>query len=256
VNIGDLKKEKAEKIKDDKYAKLWKEIGKDHKKQSSGNSSPAPQDSGEFITDPSIYENNYTTVLSKDVTGYYQTYFRMSNFSSGGVCAPAAATNLCYYWSLRDPAKYGKLKDSVNGWQGTFNALFNLMGTSTSNGTYNSKVAPAFRAFFKRQGTVCTAIYFEGTDSGANIKSLIDSDMPCQLMVHNHTIYGDHAVLALGYKDYQYKYKSFINIKLHSIYIRIADGWSNMPTRFVWGKCRGNWDYVMVMPGVNMLFFS
>ena len=28
--------------------------------------------------------------------------------------------------------------------------------------------------------------------------------------------------------------------------IRIADGWTNSPTRFVWGKCKGSWNYVTV----------
>ena len=34
----------------------------------------------------------------------------------------------------------------------------------------------------------------------------------------------------------------------YSTYIRIADGWTNYPSRYVWGACYGTWKYVVVIP--------
>ena len=46
-------------------------------------------------------------------------YSIMEDFSSGGVCAPTAATNLCKYWYYRDTGKYIDLfKNAV--WEDVF----------------------------------------------------------------------------------------------------------------------------------------
>ncbi len=54
----------------------------------------------------------------------------------------------------------------------------------------------------------------------------------------------NHSVVALGYSQFTYS-----SIGSRSIYIRIADGWTNYPSRYVWGNCQGNWNYVSVLVG-------
>lgn len=34
----------------------------------------------------------------------------------------------------------------------------------------------------------------------------------------------------------------------YSTCIRVADGWTNYPSRYVWGACYGTWKYVVVIP--------
>ena len=58
-----------------------------------------------------------------------------------------------------------------------------------------------------------------------------------ELLMNRHYQYGNHFVLALGYK--QYTYPNYV-----SNYILIADGWKGTPDRYVWGGCSGSWYYV------------
>lgn len=83
----------------------------------------------------------------------------------------------------------------------------------------------------------------EGTHNGTDIVKEIDKDRPCHLILHNHNNYGNHSVLAVGYQ--KYTYKGFFRSK-DQIYIRIADGWDKRPGRYVWGGCKGCWNYVSI----------
>jgi hypothetical protein len=115
------------------------------------------------------------------------------------------------------------------------------MGTNADTyGTYDSSVAPAYVNFFNQRGYNCNATFHSGTNSGAAIITEINNNRPAHLMLHNHRMYGDHSVLAVGYKQYKYAIAN-------SNYIRIVDGWINSPTRFVWGGCYGTWNYVSVV---------
>ena len=49
--------------------------------------------------------------------------------------------------------------------------------------------------------------------------------------------------IKMGYE--KYTYKSFFRNK-DQIYIRIADGWDKRPERYVWGGCKGYWNYVSI----------
>jgi hypothetical protein len=247
VNIDDIKKIKKDKKTDTQYSQLWDFVSKNHLKtqQSTGGSNP-PDNSSTFITNPSLYESGYSSSSSKDCTGYNITYNVMSDFRNGGVCAPTAATNLCEYWRSRNYSKYHALEKS-SGWQGTFNSFYSLMGTSSSTGTLDSKVSPAYINYFKQVGLSCSSSFTSGTNYGNYIVSALNNDSPCHLILHGNNMYGDHSVLALGYKQYVYTY-AFGMIGKNSNYIRIEDGWISSPTRFVWAGCTGSWNYVTVNP--------
>ena len=51
--------------------------------------------------------------------------------------------------------------------------------------------------------------------------------------VVDHGTYEDHAVLALGYMEFEYKSKQKILNGRYSRYLRVADGWSSTPNRFI-----------------------
>ena len=81
-----------------------------------------------------------------------------------------------------------------------------------------------------------------GTSGGVEIMNEIDKGFPCHLILHSHKKYNDHSVFAIGYQLFYY---NDIN-KPYDIFIRIADGWTSQPNRYVWGGCYGNWNYVTV----------
>lgn len=55
-----------------------------------------------FITNPGSYESGWQTGYTFNCARYDQTYYTLSQFDGGGVCAPTAATNLCYYYYKLD----------------------------------------------------------------------------------------------------------------------------------------------------------
>lgn len=244
VDINELKKIKPKKNEDTQYAGMWKILSKNHLKQTIGGSTP-PDNSTTFITDPSKYESGYSSSSSKDVTGYNILYLTTSDLGDGNNCGPTASVNLCEYWSIRNSAKYGKLIDN-----NLYTTFCSLEGYTPTGGVYDSKIPSAFVTYFKNKGLTCTSSLHYGTNSGADLEPVINGGNPFILCVHNNNMYGDHGVVGLGYKDFIYPPYTggAIGITTHSIYIRIADGWCNDSSRFVWGNCAGTWNYVTVDP--------
>lgn len=207
-------------------------------------SSPPDSEGDGFITSPGTYESGYDSSVSKNVKNYDITYKKMSELQSGGVCAPTAATNLMLYWYKRNKSKYKKLCYK-SSWIDTFKEIRDYMKWTKENGTKDKNLATGYSDFLDLVGFKnYTVKYHSGTDNGRKIASEIDKGRPCHLVVHSHYKYGDHSVLAVGYK--QYKYEHWYGDR-YETYIRIADGWISSPTRFVWGKCKGDWNYVTVI---------
>lgn len=201
-----------------------------------------PNGSGDgFITSPGSYESGYDTYKSKNVKNYNITYKVMSQFSSGGVCAPTAATNLLFYWYSRDTKKYKSLLDT--SWSNTFKLMSKYMNTSDKNGTKDANVADGYKKYISHHGFSVSAKFHSGTSKGKKIVSVIDGGRPCHLILHGHYMYEDHSVLAVGYQQYIYEHWYG---DTYQTYIRIADGWTSKASRFVWGGCKGSWNYVYV----------
>ena len=207
------------------------------------NTGSNPPDAGEeFITNPNNYESGYEDSKYYMVDGGFIYYNVMNDFSYGDqVCAPTAATNLCKYWYLRDPSKYGDLFLNCS-WNDVFWEMFNLMETDKQVGTPEGNIEDAYRFYFYDRGLGCRAYLYHGTNNGIYVVEELDNNRPCNLIVYDHYKYDDHSVLALGYSQFTYSNGSC------STYIRIADGWTNYPSRYVWGHCQGNWNYVVVIP--------
>ncbi len=215
-------------------------IYKENRQSSSTPKTPDKEGEG-FITDPDLYEKGYDEFRSKDVINYNLTYWTMDQFRSGGVCTPTAATNLLYYWYNRGP-KYKKLLSY--SWENVFYYLYTFMQTNVGvKGTYDHMAATGYTKYLNLQGYNCKVTYHSGTDYGKKLIPEINANRPCHLFLHDHYMYGDHSVVALGYKQYVYYHWYGDN---HETYIRIADGWTKTPNRYVWGSCKGNWNYTTV----------
>lgn len=234
----DISTDNIEEISEEQLSEL--EINEEQKSLSS----PPDSEGDDFITAPEDYESGYDSCVSKNVKKYNITYKKMSDLQSGGVCAPTAATNLMLYWYKRDKSKYKKLYYN-SSWSDTFKKIRDYMKWTKEAGTKDKNLATGYSNFLSFVGVKdYTVKYHSGTDKGRKIASEIDKGRPCHLVVHNHYKYGDHSVLAVGYM--QFIYEHWYGDR-YETYIRIADGWISSPTRFVWGKCKGNWNYVTVI---------
>lgn len=204
-----------------------------------------PDNTGDsFITAPYKYEKGYISSKTKSVTNANLEYKIMKDYSNGQVCSPIAALNCIYYWYHRDKKKYKNLLDAT--WFKTYSKLFSYMGTSNKEGTSTKKIAPAYKKYIKGRKYSVTVNFHSGTNEGKDIVTEINKNRPCHLNVCKHYKYDNHSVLALGYEQYVYKHWYG---KSYETYIRIADGWTRRPSRYVWGGCKGTWNYISIAIG-------
>lgn len=217
------------------YSNIWFNILEEYNK--TGDSNP-PDSGNSFIYNPASYESGYNLSRFRSLCNNSLLFKVMSDFSSGAVCAPTAAVNLCLYWVNEDEDSYGNLK-FYDSWDDSFSYFYYLMDTDDINGTSENKIAGAYQEYFMRVGLNCNANLHYHTNNGQDIVNEINNDRPVHLMLYDHYRYGNHSVLAVGY--YKFEYDNY-----DSIYIEIADGWSHTANRYVWGMCYGSWDYVSV----------
>ena len=100
------------------------------------------------------------------------------------------------------------------------------------------------KKYISHHGFSVSAKFHSGTSKGKKIVSVIDGGRPCHLILHGHYMYEDHSVLAVGYQQYIYEHWYG---DTYQTYIRIADGWTSKASRFVWGGCKGSWNYVCLL---------
>ncbi len=203
----------------------WKDILKEYSDSKSGSNPPGSGNNP--ITDPTLYENGYLSITQNNVTGYNRTYKTYFSFTGTSICSPVAATNMMLYWYMRDSNVYASLRrNNDSTWSSTFSRFYQLMETQ-SNGTNRLKIAPAYRKYLREAGYT-PVVLFETHPTKNTVKSEIDENRPFHLSIINHYYYqGDHSVLGLGYKRYNY------SGGYNSMYIRIADGWISTPSRFI-----------------------
>ncbi|MCD7836557.1 MAG: Spi family protease inhibitor [Lachnospiraceae bacterium] len=210
--------------------------------ESSGSNPPV----GSFITTPDDYESGYSNKTTDYCVGMGTSYYIMTDFSSGGVCTPTAATNLCLYWTRRDSAYSNLCADT---WQNTFNRIFALMGTSTETGTvWPSPARTGILEYFKERGFTGTEAYYSTCTSTTHfndyIKAEINVGRPVLIALWDDQTYGNHTVLGVGYTRYMY------NGTYTSHYIRIVDGWKNTVDRYVhYETGRTSITRIRVIPG-------
>lgn len=192
--------------------------------------------SGE-IKNPLDYEKYYYSSAGNQVPSYNFAYEVMGNFSGyTNHCSPTAAVNLLKYWYLRNNTRYSCfLKTS---WLNTFKLLYGYMGTnSMGKGTYASDMKTGYQKFFAScSGIGYTAVDYVDSPTFSALINEINAGYPFHLNVYGHNYYGNHSLLALGYKTYTYRNASVITTVN---YLMVADGW-NTSVRYV--NCSVNID--------------
>lgn len=80
-------------------------------------------------------------------------YWLMTDFSSGGVCTPTAATNVLWYWgkqrgcdSVMD--KVSSQSTNTKKAKAIFDIMYDAMGTSTEDGTPDANILDGYKEFF------------------------------------------------------------------------------------------------------------
>ena len=174
----------------------------------------------------------YMAVLQKEV-GYdsVSSYSRSTSFTMRTMtmaiyaygnnnpvtnhCAPTAGLNLLQYlYSVE-----GKTNIPMNSWQSVFIALHMAMGTSNTNGTADSALAPAYQSVLRSYGYNSATAAIQYSASWSQVTTAINSNA-VHLALHDSEIYGEHSVVGLGYVSFTH------STGWVSKYYKIVDGWT------------------------------
>lgn len=173
-----------------------------------------------------------SAVFNKEV-GYdtYSVYTRSTSFTKRTMaatkyaygnnnpvsehCAPTAALNFMQYlYSVE-----GKTSIPMSSWQSVFIALHTAMGTSNTNGTSDSSVAPAYQTVLRSYGYNSATASIQYYASWSQVTSALSSNA-VHLCLHSSEIYGNHSVLSIGYISFSH------STGWVSKYYTIVDGWT------------------------------
>ncbi len=155
-------------------------------------------------------------------------YWLMKQFSDGGVCTPTAETNILWYWGFQ--RNCSSIKNKVSSYStrkqkatAIFNTVFSAMGTSTKNGTLDSKILTGYKSILGKS-TGSTTWNYRSIPNGSSYKTYttaLNDDCPIHLVLHANDADNDkgsgHCVMTLGYA------KSTSGAK----YLFVMDGWNN-----------------------------
>lgn len=172
----------------------------------------------------------YMAVLQKEV-GYdsVSSYSRSTSFTMRTMtmaiyaygnnnpvdnhCAPTAGLNLLQYlYSVE-----GKTSIPMSSWQSVFVALHTAMGTSNTNGTADSALAPAYQSVLRSYGYNSATAAIQYSASWSQVTTAINSNA-VHLVLHSSEIYGEHSVVGLGYVSFTH------STGWVSKYYKIVDG--------------------------------
>ena len=172
----------------------------------------------------------YMAVLQKEV-GYdsVSSYSRSTSFTMRTMamaiyaygnnnpvdnhCAPTAGLNLLQYlYSVE-----GKTSIPMSSWQSVFVALHTAMGTSNTNGTADSALAPAYQSVLRSYGYNSATAAIQYSASWSQVTTAINSNA-VHLALHSSEIYGEHSVVGLGYVSFTH------STGWVSKYYKIVDG--------------------------------
>ena len=171
---------------------------------------------------------NINTNSVKKITsfGSGSDYWLMTDFSSGGVCTPTAATNVLWYWGyerncsnvMNKVSAYSTNKSKAIA---IFKILYNAMGTNVTTGTKDYKILDGYKSFFGVSAGTGTWNY-KSIPASSNYSSYtkeLDNDCPIHLVLHTKNSVLDkgegHCVMNFGYAQ------SNTGVK----YLFVMDGW-------------------------------
>lgn len=227
IEKRELRRDKEESSQKNVWARKQKAQMVEQVLVASGEGSPLG-DGDFYISDPGAYELEAIPSVQSIVPSFYKEYLVTSDFTGyTNHCGPTAATNLMLYWAGRDDA-YQNLMLDDDTWQATFKALHAMMFDAEDETTYIGEMATELKNFFKLYGHDMSVSYVLALLMSVNqLKAEIDADCPPIILVNGHNKYGDHYALAIGYIIY------LRNDGTQTTYIRLADGHSSSPNRFI-----------------------
>lgn len=153
------------------------------------------------------------------VPGYNQSYYATSYFGGTNNCGPTAGVNLCVYYYNN-----GKTNIRYNSWDQTYNLIYDDMRTTTTNGTYPIYMRSGIEEYVTSRGYICTAT-LTSTDPVGVAATEIQNGRPVLFAIYGDSTYGNHAVMAVGYKTENGIY-----------YFRVADGWGSTANRYIYNN--------------------
>ena len=176
---------------------------------------------------------NSSSVFKIKNFGAGTDYWLMTDFSSGGVCCPTAATNILWYWGKMRGCSF--VMDKVSSYTtnrakatAIFNTVSRHMGTNADTGTKDIKVYAGYSGFFGELPSSGNWNYkhlSNGTSFGS-FKTELNGHCPIHLMLHTKNTLLDkcdgHSVMAFGYAT----------SNIGTPYLFVMDGW-NSYGRFV-----------------------
>ena len=183
-----------------------------------------------------VYTNQHLAGVSwNDSTNNFNFVpFVTSDFRNQDHCAPTAATNLVYYWSVLRPGGHRALflgpENALRPEKAVFGMLYSGMRTEYSKGTADKEIIPGIRAFARSRydDIAGSGSQTEGVLSSVNwsfITSQINQSIPLIVVLHGDPKYTDHSILCVGYQECS-----------DGNYLRIADGHSKSISNFYYFK--------------------
>ena len=214
-------------------------------KKSAKVGSSKPPTSGDVNTSPYQYESGYKSVTRKtapDATCY--RYFVTTDLGPGGLCVPTAVCNLLKYYTERKRMKSSLLIN--NNWRQTFDRIMKNLKTDPNEGTDTENIKPGLDRYFREINIQDAFTHYYGYGWGdkaewSEMKRRIDCGDPFIYVTCDHYIYterkpdgtsADHAVLAVGYMQFDYDKTQSSGLKT-SRYLQVADGWTDHANRYI-----------------------
>ena len=170
--------------------------------------------------------NNSSVFKIKDF-GSGTDYWLMSQFSSGNVCYPTAATNVLWYWGNMRNKSF--VMDNVSAYStnlakasAIYSSLARFMGTDPSTGTLDMKIYAGYAGFFGETPSSGNWNYKKlpyGTTFNS-YKTDLNGNCPIQVLLHptdSATDNNGHSVMAFGYAT----------STTGTPYLFVMDGWNN-----------------------------
>lgn len=179
--------------------------------------------------------HNWISVAPIDATKFNHNYFTTNDFKGNSNCAPTAGVNLMLYWNTKNPNKYASLKYN-NSWNSAYSKMYSYMKTKKNNGTYDEDIRDGIKKYLNLSAWKKSVVKLNDEPNFYDVVEELDNggaSRPFIFVVTDHGTYEEHALLALGYMEFEYKSKQQILNGRYSRYLRVADGWSSTPNRFI-----------------------
>ncbi len=193
-------------------------------------SSNPPTSGKDPINRPFDFENGYKDYDVVDVYNYNLNYFCTTDFPNyNSICSPTAGTNLMLYWYNRG-SSYNSLC-YAGSWNESFKLMYKLMKTD-NDGTEPNDETNGLIEYLNKAGRSPLVTYYP-YPTWNDMKTEIINGYPFIFGVYDHYLYDAHDLLALGYVSFTYSTIQESTGIVYSRYLRVADGWSNKPDRYI-----------------------